>query len=763
MKLFLKSFTILILLSNNLIAQNDLIGNISNQETPIPYAKVKIKSLQAYALSDGKGNFKLNNIPSGKFQIEIFAHGYKTYLDSIEVPSKQLNIQIEKENQDIEEVVVSGTLKQISKKESTVNVEVFSPVFFKKNPTPSIFESLQNINGVRPQLNCNICNTGDIHINGLEGPYTMVLIDGMPIVSSLSTVYGLNGIPNSLIERVEIVKGPASTLYGSEAIGGIINVITKTPEKAPLLSVDLSTTSWLENNLDLMFKAKAGKRTSILTGINYFKYDYKIDNNNDGFTDVTLQDRISVFQKWSLKRKQNRLFSIAGRYLYEDRWGGQLNWDKSFRGGDSVYAESIYTNRWELITTYQLPTKQNIFLNGSFNNHQQNSYYGNTPFMANQTIGFGQIYWDKTINKNDFILGVAVRYINYDDNTPATQSGDINNPVNNPSISWIPGIFFQNEFKINKKHKLLAGLRYDYNNLHGSILTPRLGYKWDINNINILRLNAGTGYRIVNIFTEDHAALTGARTVIIADKISPEQSYNVNLNFNRLLVSKKNQTVNLDLTGFYTYFTNRIIADYETDQNFIYYDNLKGHAISQGVSLNINAKIIRNLNIQAGATLMDIGIYENGTKVQQMLTEKFSATWSISYDIKKINLSIDYTGNLYSPMRLPLLNENDPRSANSPWWSIQNIQLTYDGFKNFEIFGGVKNLLNWTPNKSTPFLIARSHDPFDKNVQFDTNGDAMQTADNPNGLTFDPSYVYGPNQGIRGFIGVRYQLKTKTK
>ena len=105
-------------------------------------------------------------------------------------------------------------MKEVSRLESPVPVEVYSPVFFKANPTPSIFESLQNVNGVRPQLNCNVCNTGDIHINGLEGPYTMILIDGMPIVSGLSTVYGLTGIPQALIERMEIVKGPASTLYG---------------------------------------------------------------------------------------------------------------------------------------------------------------------------------------------------------------------------------------------------------------------------------------------------------------------------------------------------------------------------------------------------------------------------------------------------------------------------------------------------------------------------------------------------------------------
>ena len=102
------------------------------------------------------------------------------------------------------------------------------------------------------------CNTGDIHINGLEGPYTLVLIDGMPIVSGLSTVYGLSGIPNSLIEQIEIVKGPASSLYGSEAVGGLINIITKLPENAPRVFADSYISGWGEINTDIGFKTKLG-------------------------------------------------------------------------------------------------------------------------------------------------------------------------------------------------------------------------------------------------------------------------------------------------------------------------------------------------------------------------------------------------------------------------------------------------------------------------------------------------------------------------
>jgi outer membrane receptor for ferrienterochelin and colicins len=667
---------------------------------------------------------------------------------------KKANDTIKKNENELNEVVVSGTLKAVKRLESAVPVEVYSPVFFKKNPTASIYEALQNVNGVRPQLNCGICNTGDIHINGLEGPYTSVMIDGMPIVSSLSTVYGLSGIPNSLVERIEIVKGPASSLYGSEAVGGLINIITKNPNNAPLFSADVFTSSWLETNADLGVKFNINKKSTSLLGINYFNYNQTIDNDKDGFTDVTAQNRISVFNKWTFSRNQNRLFTFAVRGMYEDRWGGDVRWEKKYRGSNVIYGESIYTKRGELIGSYQLPTTEKLMLSFSGNIHFQDSRYGTTSYIANQKIGFLQLTWDKKIGKNDVLAGIASRYTYYDDNTPATAILT----ANNPEKTWLPGIFIQDEINFSEKHKVLLGLRYDYNSIHGTILTPRLAYKWKINDNNIFRFNAGTGFRVVNLFTEDHAALTGAREVVIENNLNPEKSVNANLNYIKKIYFDNGTFLGIETTAFHTRFSNKIIPNYEIDPNKIIYNNIDGYALSQGISCNTDLNFTNGLKFILGATYMDVFNIENSIKTRPLLTENFTGTWTVSYKINPIKLSVDYTGNVYSPMKLPLLSETDPRNPNSPWYSLQNIQFTYSGWKNFELFGGIKNLLNFTPKRNNPFLISRAEDPFDKNVQFDSNGQVLVTPNNPYGLTFDTAYVYGPNQGIRGFFGLRYNL-----
>jgi outer membrane receptor for ferrienterochelin and colicins len=653
----------------------------------------------------------------------------------------------------MDELVITGSMRPVKKLECPVVVEVYSQQFFRKNPVPSIFEALQLVNGVRPQLNCNVCNTGDIHINGLDGPYTMVTIDGMPIVSGLSTVYGLFGIPNQMIDRVEIVKGPASGLYGSEAVGGLINIITKSPSGAPAFSADVMATGWKEFQADASVKWKTGRKVQALTGLHMYHYGNPVDQNLDNFTDMALQKRISVFSKWSMERPGSKVASTGIRYFHEDRWGGEMNWTSGDRGGDRVYGESIYTRRFEWIGQYSLPMTLPLTFSWSYNYHDQDSYYGIKPFMARQHIGFGQLTWQGRVRDHKLLAGMAMRYTKMDDNTPAT--------LGRVRGTWLPGVFLQDEFTLSERHELMAGLRYDHHPAHGGILTPRLAWKWKTGGSGVFRLNAGTGFRVVNIFTEDHAALTGAREVVIPETLDPERSYNINLNYGYRL-PLGHAVLALDASAWYTRFANRIMPDYDTDPDRIFYRNLDGHSVSRGLSLNLTYDWRNKVRLLAGATLQDVYLQERrGDKyerIRPVLTENWSAVWTLTYNTPVKGLAIDYTGSLYGPMRLPLAGKMDPRPPYSPVWALQNLQLTYNA-GTLAFYGGVKNLLNWTPMRSAGFLIARSHDPFDRDVQYDAGGNVLATPDNPYALSFDPTYMYAPNQGRRVFLGVRMTLK----
>ena len=499
-------------------------GKVFSQGQPLSSASVFVMGNNSGVTTNAEGQFSIYISNIANPQLVISYLGYKSQIKKISSKTTNLGIiELEWDNK-LEEVVVSGTLKPISKLDSPVPIEVYGQTFFKANPTASVFEALENVNGIRNQLNCSICSTGEIRINGQEGSYTMVMIDGLPIISGLSTVYGFSGIPQSLIERIEIVKGPASTLFGSEAVAGVINLITELPENSAKLAVDSFVSGWGEVNTDLSYKYSLSKKTTALLGVNYFNYSNPIDKNEDGFTDLTLQNRISIFNKFSHANK----LSVATRFVYEDRWGGQMNWLPIHRGGNSVYGESIYTRRFELFGKYQL--NKNLTFQFSFNDHNQNSAYGNTLFNAGQTIGYGQMIWNKNISNNDLLFGMAYRYSLYDDDTTAT----FNNlsSRNQASTIHLPGIFIQNQTQINANNTLLLGFRYDRNSIHGNIFTPRINYK--INNkdkSSTLRLSTGSGYRVTQLFTEQHAVLTGAREVVLLDDLNPERSWNANLNF----------------------------------------------------------------------------------------------------------------------------------------------------------------------------------------------------------------------------------------
>lgn len=629
----------------------------------------------------------------------------------------------------LENVVIRSKPQDRSIKNNIFKTEVLSKSFFRKNASLNLTESLPLVNGVQEQINCGVCGTNEIRMNGMEGPYTLVLIDGMPIISALGTVYGLNGIPTELIERIEVTKGPTSSRFGAEAMGGSLNIITEIPLKAPLLSLNTYYSTHRESSTDLAVTFRPqGNIAGLLSG-HYFRNRFRQDRNRDGFTDFALSERVVLFNKWTWQPGNRFKLNLAGRYVYEDRFGGQMHWQPQHRGSNQVYGESVYTNRGELTGTGVLYIGEGeLRTDFSYTLHDQNSYYGTKAYLARQSIVFLNIFHTKKFHNHTLTAGVTWRYQSYDDNTPATVSADRRH---------IPGIFLEDELNLSEKWSLLLGARADYRRDHGIVPAPRLALQYKPEPETTLRLNGGRGFRLVNLFTEDHAALSGARTVVIKNKLKPEQSYNITLSLNKSIdCFGGNATADLDL--YYYYFNNKIIPDYNTDPNLIIYDNLKGYALSRGLSAAWQQSFTFPLQLSLGINLQQVfqKVGGSGEKTPQLFVPFIASTFTASYTFKQIGLTLDWTGRITGSQNLPAYPEPFGRPLKSPWYSVQNLQVAKEfPHIGLRLYVGIKNI--WNTTQQSPLI-----DP-----------------QNPFGEYFDTSYVWGPLQGRRFYLGLRYGLR----
>jgi len=550
-----------------------------------------------------------------------------------------------------------------------------------------------------------------------------VLVDGTPVMSSLASVYGFNGLHPALIEQVEIIRGPLSTLYGSEAMGGVINIVTKDPRLAPRFALNSFVTSHGETNVDVAVTPRWGERRMLLSATAAYN-DRFIDGDPDGFTDLPLVQRLSAFAKYGDGPAENRRLDVTARAFYEDRFGGTSAWTRSLRGSSEVYGESIETKRAELIGNWRLPVaSEALRLWFSSTWHEQDSFYGDMAYAATQSTGFAQLVWDRAIRTHALQLGATLRAQQYNDNTPATATAD---------RSLITGLFVQDEVTLSPALTLLGGMRADWYQRHGLIPAPRLALRWRpfVHDHTTIRLNAASGFRIVNLFTEDHAAISGARRVVLASELQPERSRTITLGVEQHVhLADGRDVLVLGLDAFATRFGNRIQPDYDTDPSLIIYDNLDGTAVSRGVTVSAQLDApTRPWTLAAGLTVQDVLLREPTGTTRVPFAARALGNLTAGYKFARTGTQVDWTARLVGPMAMP---EFEGRPGTSPWFSEHHLQFTQPVRRDMELFGAVRNLFGFRQQNA----IVGASDPF--------------------GDTFDTSYVYGPLQGRRLLFGAR--------
>lgn len=723
-------FTWILLFTTQLVVaqhQGTISGVVRTDGEVLAGVNVGITDIQKGAVTNSEGEFLITDVEPGSYEIQFSSVGFETKKKHLTVKdgeNTRLEILMEPMMEELSQIVVTGTMRETFVKDSPVKVNVISNRYLKKNPVNNLMESVSYINGLYKQVDCGVCSTSNIRINGMEGAYTAVLIDGMPIMGSLASVYGLNGLNTGIIESVEIIKGPNSTLYGSEAMGGVINVRTKEPDAVPNLSINAYMTTHSENNFDFTYAPELEGISTLFSG-NGFYFDRFIDQNNDNFSDATKRKRVSLFNKWSFDRKDGRTNNVAWKYYYEDRIGGTAGYSRNLAGSENIYGEAIKTNRFELIGSYELPTEELLRIDYSYSNHDQDSYYGDYRYEANQQVYFTNLIWDKQFRYDkQLLLGAAFRY-------DALEQIFNNQYLDNGSSDnrFIPGVFAQYEQIFSSSIRGLTGLRIDHFEDHGFIFSPRMNLKFSAADHTTIRLNSGTGFRIVNLFTEEHEALSGSRQVVITENLNPERSYNATLNLNQIF-DIGISVLNLDFDAFYTHFTNQIIPNYDV-QNEIRYGNLDGFSVSRGISISAAHNFPGPLVYSMGVTFQDV-YKENASGREDLLfAPGFNGVFSISYGLETIDTYVDYTGRITGKMKLP---EYPGERTESETYTEQNIKVTKHIKHGIEVYASIQNIFNYTQE------------------------DPLIAPDRPFSDDFATDHVYGPIRGRYYLFGIQYTI-----
>lgn len=743
MKKTLGLFLFILILPAFSLAQEQagvLKGKVISSEQPVTGANIALKEIQKGTATDDTGKFTIQNITPGTYRLIVTAVGYSKLTREITInqtETKNLTLKLERKTEELGEVVVTSNLRETYVKQSPVKVAVFTPQRLEQGKTSSnIMDLIDNVNGLTTQLNCGVCGTNAIRINGVEGPNTAVLIDGMPIMGALASVYGLNGISPSIIDQVEVIKGPQSTLYGTQALGGVVNIITKNPENTPSLTADFYAKSTGEANINLAASPKGDRFKSFISG-NVLRMENYFDNNGDNFNDVAKRTRVSLFGKGTLlgKNGEQRL-NFATKFYDENRTGGVRAFSDDLRGSNQIYGESIFTRRAEVMTEYRpAGFDHRLRFSGAFTYHDQDSYYGTEHYDATQNIIYGRATWDQPFSESlNLLAGTTMRYETYDDNTPATSAG--------ADKRFIPGVFAQAELSI-KDLMLLGGLRVDHHSEHGFVTAPRLSVKYSPGYRTTIRASAGTGFRVVNVFTEDHAALTGSREVVFTEDLEPEQSRSLTASIEHIFPMGSNPlTVTLD--GFYTRFSNKIIPDYDQDPNLIVYENLNGFSVTRGMSVELDQNLTAiPFNYNLSITLMDVFTEENEQRRSLTYAPDYTGSWGATYQIKGSNLRIGYTGNLVGPKRMPDSYVNNFRRDRwSPAYTTHDLKITKE-FTN----------VNSTNGLGIETYISA------ENIFDYAQGSPLVDASNPFGPQFDTIYTWGPIAGRTFSLGARLNFR----
>ncbi|MCK4223737.1 MAG: TonB-dependent receptor [candidate division Zixibacteria bacterium] len=749
-------------------------GRVVDKETgePLPGVSIIIKKTTLGTAVGEDGRYFLTKVPSGKHQVVATVMGYKSEIKEVKISAGKtytLNFELEGSPIELGGVVVTGTRTPRYLKDVPLRTEVITSKHIEEREATNLYEAVEGMPGIRVEQQCSFCNFSIIRMQGLESGHTQVLIDGQPIFSGLAGVYGLQQVPTANIDRIEVVKGAGSALYGSSAIAGVINVITKKPTARPSVGARVSFGTHNTNNYTLSASRRLENMDVMVTAQK--NTGDEIDENDDGLTDRVKTDNLSLGVRLnSYDLLGNDQLTFTGRALNEFRQGGELTtWENPF----AASAEHIKTTRYEAGIGYKrrFSIGNQINLDFAYANHHRNatndSFLGDyeeingevppedemQPYLADENLYVMDLNYSHPLGAmHNLLAGVQYshneldetgRYVIVDEDDP-----NYGGTYTSESEKYADdvGIYLQDEFSITDALELVLGARYDIHHSKDDFggsgkvapkksikleydeeaFSPRLAIMYEASAELTLRGSVGTGFRVPYGFSEDLHLCSGSPRVNKPAGLKPEKSISVNLGAD---YSANRYTLNVNF--FRTNLKDKIgftDADEESKRlGYTYeWDNI-GDAYTQGIELGSSILLIKDVALDLDLAYTDAQ-YENRREdwveshpefadESKYISRVPQITGGVKLAYKpgswNLILDTDYTGRMYIDYcKEEDIEDPESKIVHTPDFWVVNTKVSRNFNNGITLFAGAKNIFDYVQKEKHPDDAAFMYAPF---------------------------------------------------
>lgn len=732
--------------------------NAEGIDQPLPGANVFWLGTNKGVSTGENGVFMIDRV-AGRAKLVISYVGYKS--DTLTI-TDQTSVKVELgSDRVLKEITVQGWrassgLDQLK----PINTVVMTEKELFKAACCNLSESFETNPSVDVAFTDAITGTRQIQMLGLAGPNTMISIENMPGVRGLAGSQGIQFIPGTWINSIQVTKGVGSVINGYESIAGQINVELKKPEESELFYLNGYVNESGRSELNANVTVHTSKKWATTLLLHGSTRPIEMDQNKDSFLDFPTGTQINVINRWVYNSGTGWLGQFGVKALNDTKQGGQTDFTDADKFTSNRFGFEINSKRYEawgkLGHQFKGQPYKSVGLQLSTTLHQHDSFFGFTEHDGEERSAYANLIYQSIISNTShkFKTGVSFLYDDFNEKlSNSTRSIVVEQPdgsmLNTNAVDFsrtekVPGAFFEYDYDNHKNVQVIAGIRLDYHNLFGTLFTPRLHTRFLLTETTALRASAGRGVRVANLLTENTGVLASARQLIFSNRTSnaaygfkPDMAWNYGLNFSQdFTLDYRSGSITLDY--FYTNFENQAVLDMDRSAREANFFGLQGKSYSHSIQFQVDYELIRRFDIRLAYRLLDVKTDFLDGLLQRPLIPQHRAFGNFAYETRN-GWKFDYTLQWLGEQRIAntsmnVIQNQLPRT--SPDYVLMSTQITKDIGEKWSAYLGVENLNDFTVDN--PILGAS--DPFNPNNNFDT------------------SFVWGPIFGRMVYAGFRFRV-----